>query len=131
MTPCKSTEAGVTLCALPEVLGCSIVSLHAALHNDQPHPSAQMIDNTAVSYISPDALFINAGRGGLVTEEALHRLADKGVTLVLDTWPDEPSVSQNCSHERRLLRRILRDTPAPRNQTRQTFLSSRWCGPSV
>ena len=90
----KSTEAGVTSCALPEVLGCSIVSLHAALHKDQPHPSAQMIDNTAVSYISPDALFINAGRGGLVTEEALHRLADKGVTLVLDTWPDEPSVSQ-------------------------------------
>jgi len=90
----ESTEADVTLCALPEVLGCSIVSLHAALHNDQPHPSAQMIDNTAVGYISPDALFINAGRGGLVTEKALHRLADKGVMLVLDTWPDEPSVSQ-------------------------------------
>jgi len=93
-TDVESTEAGVTLCALPEVLGCSIVSLHAALHNDQPHPSAQMIDNTAVGYISPDALFINAGRGGLVTEEALHGLADKGVTLVLDTWPEEPSVSQ-------------------------------------
>ena len=90
----ESTEAGVKFCALPEVLGCSIVSLHAALHYDQPHPSAQMIDNTAVGYISPHALFINAGRGGLVTEEALHRLADKGVTLVLDTWPDEPSVSQ-------------------------------------
>ena len=90
----KSTEAGVTLCALPEVLSCSIVSLHAALHTDQPHPSAQMIDNTAVSYISPDALFINAGRGGLVTEEALHRMADKGVMLVLDTWPEEPSVQQ-------------------------------------
>lgn len=93
-TDVESTEAAVTLCALPEVLGCSIVSLHAALHKDQPHPSAQMIDNTAVSYISPDALFINAGRGGLVTEEALHRMADKGVTLVLDTWPEEPSVSQ-------------------------------------
>ena len=90
----KSAEADVTLCALPEVLGCSIVSLHAALHTDQPHPSAQMIDNTAVSYISPDALFINAGRGGLVTEEALHRMADKGVMLVLDTWPEEPSVAQ-------------------------------------
>ena len=90
----QSTEAGATLCALPEVLGCSIVSLHAALHNDQPHPSAQMIDNTAVGYISPDALFINAGRGGLVTEKVLHSLSDRGVTLVLDTWPDEPSVSQ-------------------------------------
>ena len=91
----ENTEGDVKFCALPEVLGCSIVSLHAALHNDQPHPSAQMIDNTAVGYISPDALFINAGRGALVTEEALHRMADKGVTLVLDTWPDEPSVSQD------------------------------------
>jgi erythronate-4-phosphate dehydrogenase len=90
----ESTKADVKFCALPEVLGCSIVSLHAALHNDQPHPSAEMIDNTAVGCISPDALFINAGRGGLATEKALHRLADKGVTLVLDTWPDEPSVSQ-------------------------------------
>ena len=108
----KSTEAGVTLCALPEVLGCSIVSLHAALHKDQPHPSAQMIDNTAVSYISPDALFINAGRGGLVTEEALHRLADKGVTLVLDTWPDEPSVSQE------LLSRAALATPHIAGYTR-------------
>ena len=93
-TDVESTETDVTLCALPEVLGCSIVSLHAALHNDQPYPSAEIIDNTAVGCISPDALFINAGRGGLVTEKALHRLADKGVTLVLDTWPDEPSVSQ-------------------------------------
>jgi len=108
----KSTEAGVTLCALPEVLGCSIVSLHAALHKDQPHPSAQMIDNTAVSYISPDALFINAGRGGLVTEEALHRLADKGVTLVLDTWPDEPSVPQE------LLSRAALATPHIAGYTR-------------
>ena len=108
----KSTEAGVTLCALPEVLGCSIVSLHAALHKEQPHPSAQMIDNTAVSYISPDALFINAGRGGLVTEEALHRLADKGVTLVLDTWPDEPSVSQE------LLSRAALATPHIAGYTR-------------
>ena len=108
----KSTEAGVTLCALPEVLGCSIVSLHAALHKDQPHPSAQMIDNTAVSYISPDALFINAGRGGLVTEKALYRLADKGVTLVLDTWPDEPSVSQE------LLSRAALATPHIAGYTR-------------
>ncbi|MEC7992479.1 MAG: NAD(P)-dependent oxidoreductase [Pseudomonadota bacterium] len=108
----ESTEAGVTLCALPEVLGCSIVSLHAALHNDQPHPSAQMIDNTAVGYISPDALFINAGRGALVTEEALHRMADKGVTLVLDTWPEEPSVSQD------LLSRAALATPHIAGYTR-------------
>ena len=90
----ESPESDVTCCSLPEVLGCSIVSLHAALHNDQPHTSAQIIDNDAVNYVSSDALFINAGRGGLVTEEALHGLADKGVTLVLDTWPDEPRVSQ-------------------------------------
>lgn len=108
----ENTEGDVKFCALPEVLGCSIVSLHAALHNDQPHPSAQMIDNTAVGYISPDALFINAGRGALVTEEALHRMADKGVTLVLDTWPDEPSVSQD------LLSRAALATPHIAGYTR-------------
>jgi len=111
-TDVESAEAGVTLCALPEVLGCSIVSLHAALHDDQPHSSAQMIDNTAVGSISPDALFINAGRGGLVTEEALHRMADNGVTLVLDTWPDEPSVSQE------LLMRAALATPHIAGYTR-------------
>jgi len=108
----ENTEGDVKFCALPEVLGCSIVSLHAALHNDQPHPSAQMIDNTAVGYISPDALFINAGRGALVTEEALHRMADKGVTLVLDTWPEEPSVSQD------LLSRAALATPHIAGYTR-------------
>ena len=108
----ESTDANVTLCALPEVLRCSILSLHAALHNDQPHPSAEMIDNIAVGYISPDAMFINAGRGGLVTEEALHRMADKGVTLVLDTWPDEPRVSQE------LLSRAALATPHIAGYTR-------------
>ncbi len=101
----QSTEADVKLCALPEVLGCSIVSLHAALHQDQPYASAQMIDKVAVSYVSPGALFINAGRGGLVTEEALHHMAEQGVTLVLDTWPDEPTVSQE------LLSRVAFATP--------------------
>lgn len=90
----KCTEPDVKVCALPEVLACSIVSLHAALHRDQPYPSFQMIDSIAAGHVSSDALFINTGRGGLVTEEALHRMADKGVKLVLDAWPDEPSVSQ-------------------------------------
>jgi erythronate-4-phosphate dehydrogenase len=101
----QSTEADVKLCALTEVLGCSIVSLHAALHSDQPQASAQMIDDVAVGYVSPDALFITAGRGGLVTKEALHHMAEQGVTLVLDTWPDEPSVSQE------LLARVAFATP--------------------
>ena len=101
----QSTEADARLCALPEVLASSIVSLHAALHSDQPYASAQMIDNAAAGYVSSDALFINAGRGGLVTEEALHRMTERGVTLVLDTWPDEPSVSQA------LLSRVAFATP--------------------
>lgn len=84
----------IQVCNLSEVLACSIVSLHAALHSDPLHASFQMIDCTATTHVMPNALFINAGRGGLVTEEALHRMADKGVTLVLDTWPDEPQVPQ-------------------------------------
>lgn len=88
----REAAADVHVCSLSEALSCSIVSLHAALHSDEPYPSFQMLDSEATAHVMSDAVFINAGRGGLVTEEALHRMGDRGVTLVLDAWPDEPNL---------------------------------------
>ena len=39
---------------------------------------------------SQPGLFINAGRGGLVTHQALECLLASAWTTVLDTWPTEP-----------------------------------------
>ena len=78
---------------LQGVLSCDVVSLHAALHDSQPFPSFGMIGVQEAKVIERDTLFINAGRGGLLSEEAASYLVERGVDLVLDTWPNEPRVS--------------------------------------
>ena len=77
---------------LNDVLGCSVISLHAALIKTGPFPSHRMIGVEEAELVKGDALFINAGRGGLMTAGASERLLERGVALVLDTWPDEPNV---------------------------------------
>ena len=77
---------------LEEVLDCSVVSLHAALVEDAPFPSHHMIGIKEADLVKRDALFINAARGGLITCEAIERLLERDVEVVLDTWPDEPHV---------------------------------------
>ena len=47
----------------------------------------------ALSKREDGGLFINAGRGDLMTREALSRLVDSPWTVILDTWPGEPSLS--------------------------------------
>lgn len=77
---------------LEEVLDCSVVSLHAALVEAAPFPSYHMIGVKEADLVKRNALFINAGRGGLITCEAVERLLKRDVDVVLDTWPDEPHV---------------------------------------
>ena len=38
-------------------------------------------------------LFINAARGELVTKDAMRTLEKSGADIVLDVWPNEPSIS--------------------------------------
>ena len=84
--------ADVEPVALEDVLGCSVVSLHAALVKTAPYPSYHMIGVIEADLVKEDALFINAGRGSLMTLEASERLLEREVEVVLDTWPDEPHV---------------------------------------
>ena len=83
---------GVESVDLQSVLQCSVVSLHASLHSNEPDPSYHMIGLTESSWISSDALLINAGRGNLLSVAAAEMLLLRGVDVVLDTWPDEPNV---------------------------------------
>ncbi len=97
--------AGVEPVTLEEVLGCSVVSLHAALVKAAPFPSYQMIGVNEADLVKGDALFINAGRGSLMTVEAVERLLACDVEVVLDTWPEEPQVPLE------LLNRVRFGTP--------------------
>ena len=87
---------------LEEILCQPVISLHANLHDQGAHASRGLLDAdragqmvAALSKRDKCGLFINAGRGDLMTLEALNRLADSPWTLILDTWPGEPSLSAN------------------------------------
>ena len=85
---------------LDEILRQPVISLHANLHDQNAHASRGLLNAdragqmiAALSEREDGGLFINAGRGDLMTIEALRRLVDSPWTVVLDTWPGEPSLS--------------------------------------
>ena len=85
---------------LDEILRQPVISLHANLHDQNAHASRGLLNAdragqmiAALSEREGGGLFINAGRGDLMTIEALCRLVDSPWTVVLDTWPGEPSLS--------------------------------------
>lgn len=79
--------------ALEDVLGCDVVSLHAALHDSVRSPSRGLVGPAEAARCRPGSLFINAGRGELLADGALATLFANGVDVVLDTWPGEPNIS--------------------------------------
>ena len=89
----------VTRASLDDVLSQPVVSLHANLHCEAPHPSQSFLDLSQAESMAQAAeqrgmgLFINAARGELLTPEALSRLLASPLTVILDAWPGEPVLS--------------------------------------
>ena len=84
---------------LEEILRQPFISLHANLHNQDAHASRGLLDAdraeqmvAALSKRDEGGLFINAGRGDLMTLEALSRLVESPWAVILDTWPGEPAL---------------------------------------
>lgn len=77
---------------LRETLAADIVTLHVPLSLDGPHATQRLIGAAEVARMRPDALLINAARGGVLDEAAW--LAEAGPrTLALDCWCGEPLVT--------------------------------------
>ncbi len=93
--PWVTLDQGVSVTNdLAEIVNCTAVSLHAALHDQRPWPSRDLLSETAI----PDGVnrrwMVNAGRGALLSLQTCHRLKQAGWNLCLDTWPEEPVISQ-------------------------------------
>ena len=89
--PRAAQEGNEGFVSLDELLGKStIVSLHVPL-DETTH---NMADDSFFAKMQPGAIFINASRGEIVDEAALLRARPKIGALVLDTWCNEPNVSQ-------------------------------------
>ena len=66
---------------------CDIITFHVPL----VYPTRHLCDETFLSHCKPDALIINAARGGVVDEQALLH---SGHPFILDTWENEPNLNK-------------------------------------
>ena len=65
---------------------CDIITFHVPLDKTTFH----LCDESFLNRCKPDALIINAARGGVVDEKALFR---GGHPYILDTWENEPDLN--------------------------------------
>lgn len=69
-----------------EIADCDIITFHVPLDKSTYH----LCDETFLARCKPDALIINAARGGVVDEQAL---LSSGHPFILDTWENEPHIN--------------------------------------
>ena len=82
--------------ALADVLSCDLVTLHPELTLERPWPSFHLLAQPELAQLGRDCLLINASRGAVVDNSALHaRLTEgDGPACVLDVWEGEPFIDQ-------------------------------------
>lgn len=86
-------EAGFV--ALEQVLAeADVICLHTPLTRDGSSPTHHLLAEAELSSLRQGALLINAGRGPVIDNAALLKIADKrpDLTWVLDVWEHEPEV---------------------------------------
>ena len=97
-----------SLTDIETALSADIVCLHTPLTREGPHPTHHLINRQMLEqHIRPGALLINASRGGVIDNAALHTHLNAGAELnvALDVWEGEPHINLD------LLRQVKIATP--------------------
>lgn len=91
--PLESIGADFPFAPIDDVLACDVISLHAPLLRDGPHPTWHLLDRQRLASLRGGQLLINSGRGAVVDSLALlERLQQTDPPLVaLDVWENEPT----------------------------------------
>ena len=66
-----------------------VITFHTPLTTDGDYPTFHLCDEAFLKKCKPNALIINAARGGVADEQALLR---SGHPYILDTWEREPDI---------------------------------------
>lgn len=93
--PPRQEREGGDFVSLDEVLEhCDAISLHTPLSADGRWPTHHLLDAERLARLRPGTWLINASRGAVVDNAALHALLMRrpDVEAVLDVWEGEPLV---------------------------------------
>ena len=80
--------------AMDDIAGCDVITLHVPFVSGGPHPTGKLIDGALLNQLNEHQLLINACRGEVIDELALHaRLTSPNApTVVLDVFDNEPAI---------------------------------------
>ena len=78
---------------------CDVLTFHTPLTYDGEHPTYHLCNADILRLCKPNALIINAARGGIIDEQALlstlnSQLSTLNYTTVIDCWENEPELNQ-------------------------------------
>ncbi|MCQ9426315.1 4-phosphoerythronate dehydrogenase PdxB [Pseudomonas sp. LJDD11] len=93
--PPRQKAEGGDFVSLEEIIRrCDVISVHTPLERGGDHPSWHLFDRQRLQNLRPGAWLINASRGAVVDNQALHDvlLARDDLQAVLDVWEGEPQV---------------------------------------
>lgn len=92
--PFLNSEQNPDLAALEDVLQSDIVSMHTPLTTTGLHPSRHLLGYQQLQQLADDTVLLNCGRGAVIDNKALLRLAGErnDLRLVLDVWEWEPDI---------------------------------------
>lgn len=93
--PLQQRGSALTFHPLEQVLGADIISLHTSLEQSGPFPTRHLLDRRRLALVNADAILVNASRGGVIDESALHDYIDRSpqASVVLDVWEHEPAIN--------------------------------------
>ena len=100
-------DPSMNFVSLHEALDADVICLHTPLTHTGDFPTHHLLDRTRLACIRENAVLINAGRGGVIDNQALSGLLDEKpkLNVVLDVWENEPNIDWE------LLSRINLGTP--------------------
>lgn len=90
--PPRAATAPAPYVALESALAADVVSLHVPLEEAGAHPTRNLLGARELGMMRPDALLVNAARGGVVDEAAWRAWIGAGRRAVVDCWCGEPRV---------------------------------------
>ena len=76
---------------------CDVLTFHTPLTHSGPHPTFHLCNTHILSLCKPDALIINAARGGVIDEQALIAqlsAVNCQLSTAIDCWENEPHLNQ-------------------------------------
>lgn len=93
--PRQATEGGDFVSLDEIVRDCDVISLHTPLTRSGEQPTFHLFDEQRLRQLKQGAWLINASRGAVVDNAALHEvlLDREDLQAVLDVWEGEPQVN--------------------------------------